>query len=398
MKWIGADWDSAKCVVAFEDGDRVRQTKVARDPKSVAEFLANFEGESVTVGIEDGDGLWQRLWKNAGARVFVFDGKKARRFSESLHSSGARDDRRAARDLLEMVKSKRHREHGNVPRQRHSLSFLQMNVEVATKKVVEHEARLTALLRQYHPALANALVSRLRSEYALRIVELCPTVPSFRKLTSTGAMEFERLTLASQRRHLRDAVQEDWGAILIQEEPAIALLIRAEASSMRHALLRKKLADEALADATAQSPLMSLVGNMKGVGPYTLAALTLASQEAGTTHRDGIAVLLGAAPVTRRSGESGDAGPTIALRRSGSNVLRKSAHILGMQLVRHFRFARAQYDHLRARGKHHADAVRRVVRSFSRILYAILRDNTPFDEDRYIAALKSQGVAWARPL
>jgi hypothetical protein len=116
MKWTHADWDSAKCAVAYEDPEgRVRKANVKRHPDSVAEFLVPFESQRVTIGIEDGDSLWQRLWKNAGAKVFVFDGKKARRFSESLRSSGARDDKRAAKDLLEMVKSKRHREHANAP-------------------------------------------------------------------------------------------------------------------------------------------------------------------------------------------------------------------------------------------------------------------------------------------
>ena len=158
MKWIGADWDSAKCVVAYEDSEgRVRRANVKRHPGAVAEFLEPFGGQRVTVGIEDGDRLWQRLWKNAGAKVFVFDGKKARRFSESLHSSGARDDRRAAADLLEMVKSKRHREHASAPKRAHDASLLQMDVEIASKKVVEHEGRLVSLLKQYHPALVNAL-------------------------------------------------------------------------------------------------------------------------------------------------------------------------------------------------------------------------------------------------
>ena len=79
-------------------------------------------------------------------------------------------------------------------------------------------------------------------------------------------------------------------------------------------------------------------------------------------------------------------------------ALKKSAHILGMQLVKHYRFARAQYDDLRARGKRAAAAFRRIVRSFSRVLHALIRDGKAFDEDVYIAALKRRGVAWAQAL
>jgi len=399
MKWIGADWDSVKCVVAYEDSKGgTRKAQVKRHPDAVAEFLGKLEDKKVTVGIEDGDRLWQRLWKNAGAKVFVFDGKKARRFSESLHASGARDDRRAAKDLLEMVKSKPHRARANTPRKVHQMTMLQMDVEIATKKVVEHAGRLVSLLKQYHPALGIALQKRMRNEYALRIIELCPTAISCQKLGKAGNEELATLTRSSRTAYLRKAAGEDWGAVLVKEEAAVAGFLRAEVGSLRHALLRKRAADKALADAAQQSPLQPLVGDIKGIGPYVLAALTIAADTDEGAHRDGIAVLLGAAPVTRRSGKIGDASPSVSMRRACSSTLQKSAHILGMQLVKHVSFARAQYDYLRARGKRAADAFRRIVRSFSRVLHAVVRDGKPFDEELYIASLKQRGVVWAQAL
>jgi pyrimidine operon attenuation protein/uracil phosphoribosyltransferase len=86
------------------------------------------------------------------------------------------------------------------------------------------------------------------------------------------------------------------------------------------------------------------------------------------------------------------------MRRACSSTLKKSAHILGMQLVKHYRFARAQYDDLRARGKRAAGAFRRIVRSFSRVLHALIRDGKTFDEDLYIASVKRRGVTQAQAL
>lgn len=297
-----------------------------------------------------------------------------------------------------MVQSKQHQEHANTPRDIHHATMLQMDVEIATKKVVEHEGRLVSLLKQYHPALGITLQKRMRNEYALRIIELCPSAVSCRKLGKAAREEFEKLTRSSRTAHLREAAAEDWGALVDKEESAVAGLLRAETGSLRHALVRKRAADAALAEAAEQSPLRPLVGDMKGVGPYTLAALTIAADAADGTHRDGIALLLGSAPVTRRSGQIGETSPAVAMRRSCSSALRKSGHILGMQLVKHYRFARAQYDDLRARGKRAADSFRRIVRSFSRVLHALIRDNKPFDEELYIAALKRRGVTWAQSL
>jgi hypothetical protein len=66
--------------------------------------------------------------------------------------------------------------------------------------------------------------------------------------------------------------------------------------------------------------------------------------------------------------------------------------------AKHYRFAHAPYDDLRARGKRAAGAFCRIVRSFSRVLYALIRDGKALDEDLYIAALKKRGVTWAQAL
>ena len=168
----------------------------------------------------------------------------------------------------------------------------------------------------------------MRNEYALRIIELCPTAVSFKKLSKTAREEVAALTRSSRTAHLLEAAREDWGAILTKEEAGVARLLRAEVGSLRHALLRKRAANEALAEAAEKSPLRPLVGDMKGV--------TIAADEGAGSGRDGIAVLLGAAPVTRRSGQLGDASPSVAMRRACSSTLKKSAHILGMQLVKHY--------------------------------------------------------------
>ena len=113
---IGADWDEKKCVVAWRDGAKLRTSHVLRNPESIKAFAARFlnqgqdDGEEGVVGhrptievaIEAGDPYWVKLWSQVAGEVLVFDGKKTRRFAESLVSSGASDDRRSAKVLVEM--------------------------------------------------------------------------------------------------------------------------------------------------------------------------------------------------------------------------------------------------------------------------------------------------------
>ena len=70
-------------------------------------------------------------------------------------------------------------------------------------------------------------------------------------------------------------------------------------------------------------------------------------------------------------------------------------YLLGLHAVRHMVWARAMYHAARNRGKNAATAYRIVARSLLRILTAMLRDGTSYDEKHYVAALKAKGVRWA---
>ncbi len=170
VTWIGADWDSEKCVVAYGGGQVFKRTKVKRHPRDVGRFVGRL-GECV-VGVESGD----KLWRQAGATVHVFDGKKARRFSESLCSSGARDDRRSAEDIYQMVQSHAHRR-DSIDECEGILAAFQRLLgmqEDARKDVARHMNQLTSLLRQVHPALACDLPD-LDKKWVIRVLRAAPT-------------------------------------------------------------------------------------------------------------------------------------------------------------------------------------------------------------------------------
>ena len=75
--------------------------------------------------------------------------------------------------------------------------------------------------------------------------------------------------------------------------------------------------------------------------------------------------------------------------------MRKVGYLIAVQLVGRHAWAKAQFAHYRAKGINSAGAYRRIGRSFSRVLTALVRDNAAFDEARYVAALKQNGVPWA---
>jgi len=159
---IGADWDERKCVVAWRDGAKLRTSHVLRNLESVRAFAARFlnqdqdEGEEGVVGqrptievaIEAGDPYWVKLWSQVAGEVLVFDGKKTRRFAESLVSSGASDDRRSAKVLVEMLDSPAHRETANqqLPPELRGIMLTLSGRKSATQAVTAASNRLHAAL------------------------------------------------------------------------------------------------------------------------------------------------------------------------------------------------------------------------------------------------------------
>lgn len=400
--WIGADWDKEKCVVAVMGGNgKVKRSSVQRTPEGVRGFVDGFEGAELHVGIESGDALWATLWRNAGATVYVFDGKKARRFAESLTASGARDDQRSAEDLLAMVQSPKHRDAANdVPSD--ALQALDMRLDcydAATTDHTRYSNRLTSLLRQHHAAFARILES-VDSNWVVRVLEVAPTPAAWNRLSK----DEQQKALAGTRFHKREAYAKALGTDYARAseeqdktagEQIIAVLTMFNAARAVRDSARRNL-ETGLNDHECAGPLREIEGIGQVVGAGLAIALTHATDtDAG---RDGASKLLGAAPVTIKSGTMGDKAPLIVMRRSASSTMRKVGHYLGTQLVRRHPWAKAAFAYHAARGKSAFSSYRRIARSFLRVLRAILRDGTTFDHERYVTALKAKGVEWAMPL
>lgn len=399
VSWFGADWDSKKCVVAFEVDGKLHRKEVVRRPDAVRAFVNAFGKEGAVVGIESGDQLWVGLWRAAGVTVHIFDGKKSRRFSESLCSSGARDDRRAAEDLLAMVRSDAHRRDANqeTPKAVRSQLRLYRLTDETARDVVRHENRLYALVNQVHPALLLVAARSLKTAWMQRLLDAAPTPARWKALDANERDAALKGSCKAKRACLRQAMADAWIEYDDNELAAIAVQMRARVQALREAIARDRAARKALGEAVATHADAQILTAVNGIGDSLAAAIIIGAAGADAS-RDGISLALGAAPVTTRSGKKGDARPGVHMRRAAPASMRKAAYQIGWQLTGNHRWARAQYAACRAKGHSAAAAYRRITRSFARIVTALIRDGVAFDEERYIQQLKNKGVSWAMTL
>ena len=398
--WIGADWDSVKCVVAVEAGSGTRIKHVKRTPESVRRFVTGCGDGGVEVGIEDGDPLWVGLWRVAGATVHVFDPQKAHSYAKSLRSSGASDDRSSARALLAMVQSPVHRAEAreDLPETLKGLEWLLSAQAGASDEVTRHANKLRQHLRRFHPALED-IIGKTNSQWLARLVEAVPTPACWVELDEEERRDVLRSSgvRAHRVKALEQVLPVQWVPLSRMQDTVARIQLRSCARMLQSALKEYAQLRRDLDAATQSEPSCAIARAVPGIGPAHAAAYAVAFG-AGEGGRDSLGMRLGQSPVTNRSGKLGDKRPTVSMRRACRPVMRRSGSLIAVQLVCHQDWAAAAFKYYRAQGKTAFAAYRRIGRSFSRVMYACIRDGQIFDRDRYVQALKSKGVVWAAGL
>jgi transposase len=406
--YIGADWSATfvSCAVARGAEPARDAGKAKRSLDSIQELFERCGVEAddhVHVVIEAGDEGWVRLFHAKGADVHVVDPKQAKRFGESLRSSGAKDDKGDARTLVAIGQSPRHLPSPwSAPSRVHrSLGVLAVDHEQLTIDIGRIQQRIRGDLRQHMPAVAG-LLPNLRSKWVRRLLHAVPT-PWHAKGMSRA--EFDE-AIADSR--IRPAVLEAvWTALTATENPwmeeddaqTYASVMRRRLANLAHLDEALHAIDRQIDELTAAIPARALLETMAGVGLQQGVVLVLNGVEQATT-RDEVANRMGATPVFRGSSTTPDGRPKggARMRRAASPRAKRAVYLIGRLASQRLAWARAMYTDARSRGQSAAAAYRRIARSVLRILTAMLSHNEPYDDARYIAVLKTKGVPWAANL
>ena len=173
-------------------------------------------------------------------------------------------------------------------------------------------------------------------------------------------------------------------ALLIPSAMAVKLLVRQIQQS------RKVIQefDTKIADLMKQHPDAHLFTSLRGAGPALAPRLLCAfgSQKDRWEDADSLAAFSGIAPVTRKSGKSCQ----VRRRFACPKYLQQTFHEFADSARKYCPWTKARYRMLRDRGMKHHAAVRKLARSWIRILFRIWKTGIPFDSDRYIAQLQQR--------
>jgi len=406
--YLGADWSASSVVCATVGaGGEARGIKGAEPSLSAVRDLvervrARHPGHEVHVVIEAGGEGWARLFHAAGVVVHVVDPKQAKRYGESLHSSGAKDDARDSQTLALMGLSPAHLAEPWLPESevRWQLDTLASGHEQLTSDLGRAQQRLREHLREHMP-LVNAAVHDVTTGWAAKLLRRIPTPWHARGLTRVAFDEL--LAKSGVRGKSRETV---WDALGRTDAPwftevvaeAIALRVRQLLDLIASLSQQLEEVDRRIDALTRPMNIRTILETVDGIGLNLAVALILFGMgDDVVSNRDEAAIRMGASPVFSGSGKTskGRSKGHARMRRAAPSRARRSTYLLGRLASQHLDWATAMYNHGRQRGQSAATAYRRIARSVLRIVSAMVRDNQPYDNARYVAALRAKRVAWA---
>ena len=237
--------------------------------------------------------------------------------------------------------------------------------------------RLRAVLLEADPAFESAVDPSSRWQLAV-LAELGGPfgirAAGLRRFRSVAERAGGARRAASDRLWAAAAASASSGRpeLAAESELVRSLAARAAADSAEVARLDALISDSLAGDEAYEALL-----TVPGVGPKTAAALVTLVDVSMFRSHDELAAYAGLAPCNRQSGTSlNSSSPS----RGGNKTLKNLLIYSCTSLVgTDNRFGR-YYDSCRARGMRHNKALKAVARKRLKVIYAIMRDRTPYRE------------------
>ena len=424
-RWFaGVDWASQTHQVSLLDGEGVELgnevfAHSGTGLSAMADWLicsAGMPAEQISVAIETPRGPVVESLLAHGFAVHSINPKQLDRFRDRFSPAGAKDDRRDARVLASALRSDPdclHRVQASDPLTIGLREWARSLDELKGDRV-QLTNRMRELLWRYYPQFTRT-VNDLAAPWALEAWKRAPNpaaacgmrVSSYDKLLKKHRIR--RFDGAGLKRRLAERPLAVDPASARAAEAHVRLLAKrlkvvneqiAEAEGRLDAFLdRLGAADPAPAadgdpqpGQPAEQRDATILRTLPGVGRTVLATL-LAEADDPLRRRDyhALRCLGGVAPVTRQSGRS----TQVTRRLAAHGRLRAAVGHWARVASQCDPVCKARYRELRARGHGHHRALRSVADRLLNVACAMLRDGTPYDEERAVARHASPGAAKA---
>jgi transposase len=389
--FVGDDWaeDHHDIYLMTTDGARLASRRLPEGLAGIRgfhELIASHAEEpgQVVVGIETDRGLWVEALIAAGYQVYAVNPLAVARYRDRHHVSGAKSDAGDAKLLADLVRTDRHNHRmvaGDSP-DAEAIKVLARAHQNLIWVRNRHTNALRSALREYYPAALEAF-DDLADRDALAILGRAPTPVDAGRLSLSKIRA--ALKTAGRQRNLDTRAQHIHAALRTPQLAAPVAVTAAFAATTRAAVgiiaeLNRQIADleTALATHFETHPDADIYRSLPGLG-VILGARVLGefgddpNRYTTAKCRKNYA---GTSPLTVASGKK----RAVLARHVRNRRLYDAIDQWAFCALQASPGARTFYDHRRAAGDLHHQALRALGNRLVGILHGCLRHHTNYDE------------------
>lgn len=397
---IGLDWADTKhdfCLKA-NDNKAFEWGVITHSPEAIEAWALalqkRFNGQPVAICLELKSGpVVNALLKYSFIVLFPIPPKALAKYREAFTQSGAKDDPSDAwlqLDYLIKHKSALRVLNPDTPETR-AVQRLVEDRRTLIQDKVRLTNRLTAALKNYYPQPLEWF-DDIDTQLFCKFITRWPDLKKAKNVRKKTLEEFFRInnsarqTVIDRRCHaIKDAMA------LTQEQAVIDAYSKLVLALVRQlSVLLETIHDYDLDIAQRyrnhadHAIFSSLPGAGPVFGPRLLAVF--GTDRTRFESAEEVSRVTGIAPVLERSGKKS----WVHWRYSCSKFIRQTLVEWANKSIRYSFWAREFYDKKRAKGLSHQSVLRTLAFKWIRILFRCWKDKTPYDESKYLFALKKR--------
>jgi len=397
---IGIDWADKKhdvCVQAVGSDER----QFSRVPHQVdkidewAQAMYLRHGGQMAVAVELSKGpIVSALQKYCFFVIYPINPTTLAKYRQAFNPSGAKDDPTDAELALDLLLKHPGRFEALNP-QSVEMRTLMTLVE-QRRRLINDRVRITNRLRnalkQYYPQALDWF-DHINTPLFCAFIQQWPSLTQVKRARRTTLEKFFHQHNLYRKPVLERRIEAIKSATPLTTDEAVIMPHRLQtlvlANQLEVALQSIAMYDEEIAVLAPRHPDYLLFSGLPGAGPHLAPRLLVAFGEQRERFASAAEVqkYAGIAPVTERSGQKS----WIHWRWQCPTFLRQTFVEWAAQTINKSYWAGLYYYQQRAKGSSYQAAVRALAFKWIRILYRCWINRTPYDEAKYLKALKDRG-------
>ena len=399
--FVGLDWADKKHDVCIQsqDGDTRVFDVIQHTPESIDSWIISlhdkYDGQIAIASELDKGPIINALKKYSFVTLFAIPPLMLARYRQTFTSSGAKNDPSDAQYLLELLlnypnKIKPISYESNELRQLRFLTEQRRFLVGERRRIVN---RLINCLKQYYPQPLGWFDHRNTDLF----IDFICRWPTLQKLQRARTKTIEQFFISNRCRSKRliemrlDAIEH---AVSLTDDQAVMSSFQMLAVSLAQQakLLNQQIRefDSKIKGLFQEMDDYKIFASLPGAGKCLaprLLSLMGEKREKFNSAND-VQCMAGIAPVTERSGQKN----WVHWRWKCSKFNRQTFVEWAEKTIKYSYWAKVYYEKKRLKGSSHQCAVRSLAYKWIRILFRCWKNKTCYDEDKYLAALRTRSL------